>query len=74
MKANKDNRTPSHYVSSYQHWDLVHNTGMNYLEGASTKYITRWRKKNGIQDLEKALHYLDKIIDDNAQSLFPVDN
>jgi len=27
------------------------------------KYITRWRKKNGIVDLEKAKHYIELLIE-----------
>lgn len=44
-----------------QHWDFAAN--MPYLEGCVTKYVTRWRKKNGVQDLEKAQHFLAKLIE-----------
>jgi hypothetical protein len=27
------------------------------------KYISRWRKKNGMADLEKAKHYIELLID-----------
>ena len=40
-----------------QHWDLF---GLDYLIGYATKYM-RWRKKGGIQDLEKAIHVIEKI-------------
>lgn len=45
-----------------QHWDLVELNGLGYLEGCATKYVTRWRNKNGVQDLEKAVHYITKLI------------
>lgn len=51
-----------HYQSIYQHWDWVTDIGMGYLAGNATKYITRWRKKNGLQDLLKARTYLEKMI------------
>jgi hypothetical protein len=35
---------------------------MGYLEGNVIKYISRWRKKNGMADLEKAKHYIDLLI------------
>src|SRR5579859_258729 len=35
---------------------------MCYFTGNLTKYVVRWRKKNGVADLEKAVHYLDKLI------------
>jgi hypothetical protein len=41
-----------------QHWDLY--ADLPYLEGCATKYATRWRDKGGLQDLEKAITYLQK--------------
>jgi Protein of unknwon function (DUF3310) len=53
----------AHYgLGEYQHWDLVWDNQMGYFEGQVTKYVTRWRKKGGVQDLEKAKHYCDKLI------------
>jgi hypothetical protein len=52
-----------HYKTTYEHWDMVLNTGMRYLEGQATKYLSRWRKKNGMEDLRKALHYVNKLIE-----------
>lgn len=60
MTAN-DERVPSHYTATYIHWDLVVDTGMDYLAGNATKYISRWRKKGGRADLEKAQHYVAKL-------------
>ena len=34
-----------------------------YMEGNIIKYITRWKTKNGIQDLEKAKHYIELLIE-----------
>lgn len=62
MSAN-DERVPSHYKNEYQHWDLVVTIPLGYLEGCATKYVTRWRHKGGIDDLHKALHYLDKLME-----------
>jgi hypothetical protein len=50
-----------HYKSEYQHWDFVPKFELDYFQGCATKYISRWRKKNGIQDLKKALHYVCKF-------------
>jgi hypothetical protein len=61
MSANE--RVPSHYASQYIHWDLAIKIPLGYLEGCSTKYVARWRKKGGIDDLHKAMHYLDKLIE-----------
>ena len=62
MTANAYQVGGSHYVSSYQHWDLVMLVDQNYLEGCSTAYVVRWRKKvKPVEDLKKALHYLNKL-------------
>lgn len=52
-----------HYKSDYQHWDFVSETRMHYLLANATKYISRFHKKNGIQDLKKAMHYVDKALE-----------
>lgn len=55
-----------HYKGgSYQHWDFVaENSGCGYFIGVATKYICRYKDKgNPKQDLEKAKHYVLKLID-----------
>lgn len=54
----------THYAGQMQHWDYVVANDLGYFEGQITKYITRWRKKNGMQDLQKAKHFLDKLIEE----------
>ena len=46
-----------------QHWDLVHIFKWDYFQGQITKYVMRWKDKNGVQDLKKARHFLDKYIE-----------
>lgn len=65
--ANARQVAGSHYAGEYQHWDFVREMGLNYLQGCATKYVARWRKKNGITDLDKALHYIQK----SAESKYP---
>lgn len=50
-----------HYQGEYGHWDWVSDIGLGYLAGCATKYLVRWRRKNGRQDLEKALTYVQKM-------------
>ena len=40
---------------------------LGFAEGNVVKYVTRWRAKNGIEDLRKAQHYLELLIQ-QAQS------
>jgi len=63
MKSNNRQVGGSHYRNKIQHWDWVFSNGLDYFQGQITKYIARWRHKNGIQDLEKALHFLEKYIE-----------
>lgn len=51
---------------SLQHWDLVDYYGWDYFQGQIIKYMMRWRDKNGMEDLKKARHFLDKYIELNA--------
>lgn len=59
---NVNDNAPPYYQSAYQHWDFALKVRLGYLEGCTTKYVTRWRKKEGAKDLWKALQYLDKMI------------
>lgn len=42
--------------------EFIHANAIGYFEGNVIKYVARWRKKNGIADLEKARHYIDLLI------------
>lgn len=54
-----------HYgLTKVQHWDLVVQFGWDYFQGQIIKYVMRCKKKNGLQDLEKAAHYLEKYIEE----------
>lgn len=50
----------THYAGSYQHWDYCDDVDVPHLESAASKYIARWYLKGGIQDLQKAVSYIDK--------------
>lgn len=39
-----------------------------YMEGNVVKYCTRWRDKGGVQDLEKAMHYLQMLIEQEKKN------
>lgn len=61
-----------HYSKwTYQHWDFVVDIGLHYLIGCASKYVTRWRDKGGIQDLEKCLHYLQKATEADVLAFAP---
>lgn len=58
--ANSRQVAGNHYNAAYQHWDFVWDMGLGYFPGQVTKYLSRYRKKNGMQDLQKALHFAHK--------------
>lgn len=63
-KANTRQVGGDHYgMSNLQHWDLVDIFSWDYFQGQITKYLMRWKTKNGVQDLEKAAHFLEKYIE-----------
>jgi hypothetical protein len=46
----------------------IHANNLGFCEGNVVKYVTRWREKNGIADLEKAKHYLELLIELHANT------
>jgi len=67
--ANSHQVGGSHYQKqTIQHWDYVLANDIPYLEAQVIKYVSRWRDKNGVQDLEKARHFLDKLIQVNTSA------
>lgn len=65
MEANKRQVGGSHYGGGeFQHWDMVVQHDLDYFQGQITKYVMRWKAKNGLQDLEKAQHFLEKYIEE----------
>jgi hypothetical protein len=43
--------------------EYIHANNLNFLEGCIVKRITRWRDKDGFQDLEKIKHEVDLLIE-----------
>lgn len=64
MLANESQVGGTHYNKrQIQPWDYIVANDLGFLEGSIIKYVTRYRDKNGIQDLEKAKHFLEKLIE-----------
>ena len=63
-KANDQQVGGAHYaVKAIQPWDFIIANNLGYLEGNIVKYVSRWKDKGGIEDLKKAQHYLQKLIE-----------
>lgn len=67
MSANERQVGGNHYREAAagqdeQHWDRqwrLH--GRGYFIGQITRYVERYHLKNGIEDLNKAQHYIEKL-------------
>lgn len=54
----------SHYQLPIQPIDYIVKNGISYREGNAIKYITRHKDKNGAEDIKKAIHYLQMILEE----------
>lgn len=64
MQANDLQVGGDHYKQqAIQPWDYIAANNLDFFQGSIIKYVTRWRNKAGVQDLEKALHFLQKYIE-----------
>lgn len=63
-KANDRQVGGSHYKEqAIQPWDFITANELPFLEGSVIKYVARHRQKGGVEDLEKAKHFLEKLIE-----------
>ena len=42
--------------------EFIHANNLDFLEGSVVKYVSRHRRKNGVEDLKKAKHFLELLI------------
>lgn len=65
MAANEKQIAGDHYkkYGDLQPWDVIAQWKLGYFEGSALKYIARWQDKGGLQDIRKAIHFLEKLIE-----------
>lgn len=63
MSANNKQVGGEHYKTQIQHWDFVEANKIPYMEAQIIKYVMRHDKKGGRGDLEKAQHFLEKLLE-----------
>ena len=61
-----DDVCPDHYNKPIQPWEYMESlmdeqAFIGYLQGNVIKYVSRFQDKGGIQDINKAIHYLQKL-------------
>lgn len=60
---------PSHYLAGgLEVMDIIDAYNLGFCEGNVLKYILRWRKKDGLQDLNKAAWYLNRLIENETKA------
>lgn len=43
--------------------EFIHKNRLSFIQGSIIKYVCRYKNKNGIEDLKKARHYIDMLIE-----------
>ena len=57
---------PKYYKKGIETTKYILSHDMGFCEGNIIKYITRYKQKDGIQDLKKAKKYLELLIENNG--------
>ena len=65
QRANDVQIAGDHYkqFKGHEPWDVVIAWGLGYLDGTALKYISRWQHKGGVEDIKKAIHFLQKLLE-----------
>jgi hypothetical protein len=64
VTASKSQVGGGHYKDlAIQPSEFIHRNRIGWLEGNAIKYVCRHRNKNGRQDIEKAIHYLQLLLE-----------
>lgn len=56
-----------HYSLPIQPVEYIKKNKLDFFEGNVIKYVTRHKRKNGVEDLKKARYYLDKLIEQESK-------
>ena len=60
----KNNINPDHYGNSgIDVIDFCQANNLDFMQGNVIKYVFRYKNKNGLEDLEKAREYIDRMIE-----------
>ena len=63
-KEDMNEADPDHYSNlPMEPWDFIQQNKLDFFEGNVVKYICRWKNKGGVDDLRKAITYIEKIIE-----------
>ncbi|WBF78142.1 hypothetical protein MEP402_gp22 [Methylophilales phage MEP402] len=64
MNANKKQVGGKHYMKyKIQPIEFITQNNIPFIEGNVIKYLLRYKDKNGMQDLDKCIHYIELLKD-----------
>lgn len=64
MSALEEQVSGNHYKGNgIQPVEFIYSNDIGFLEGNAIKYLFRWKAKNGVEDLKKAKHYIEMLIE-----------
>ena len=64
-----DNKiNPSYYGKEFDVIDFCQKNNLDFMQGNVIKYVTRYKDKNGKEDLLKAIKYIERIIKEMENS------
>lgn len=72
MQKNNTQVGGTHYKKDIQPWDAMEawmskEAFQGFLQGNAIKYLARWKDKGGVEDLQKAQHYIQKLIESETE-------
>lgn len=59
---NSDKTKPTYYGTGFDVIDFCQINNLDFMQGNVIKYVTRYKDKNGKEDLLKAREYIDRMI------------
>jgi hypothetical protein len=60
---------PSYYGTGIDVIEFCLRNNLTFMQGNVIKYVTRYKDKNGIEDLQKAKEYIDRLIEFEKRSV-----
>ena len=64
-----DKTKPTYYGTGFDVIDFCQKNNLDFMQGNVIKYVTRYKGKNGKEDLLKAKEYIDRIIKENYKEV-----
>ena len=68
INANTNKIKPTYYGSGIDVIEFCLRNNLTFMQGNVIKYVTRYKNKNGIEDLEKAKEYIERLIEFEKRS------